>query len=253
MKSENFIQQNGVYISTDTVPDERFEKLYLGVRQKEERVYSNEVLGKLPRINRKHPHFREWQIRKASCKKLIAYLNAKKRPLHILEIGCGNGWLSHQLTKVPQSEIVGIDINMGELQQAACIFLKSNLSFVYGDIRQNVLQPYRFDVIVFPASVQYFSSISEIINLTLKLLNAGGEIHIIDSFFYTDLEVEARRKRSKTYFECMGFPEMINYFFHFSLNELKNFNYIILQQRNSFVKRLFTGINLFPWICIRQN
>src|SRR5215203_4755336 len=78
---------------------EAFEKLYMQLRKKEQRLYTDEEVRNLPQVIAAHPHFKEWQLRKKSCGRLIEYLDQKNKPLHILEIGCGNGWLSAQLAK----------------------------------------------------------------------------------------------------------------------------------------------------------
>ena len=91
MNTENFIKQNGVYIDERHLPDPRFEKLYLAVRIKEQRIYSNDELISLPHIDNFHPHYSEWQTRKVSSAKMITYLKGKNKQLKILEVGCGNG------------------------------------------------------------------------------------------------------------------------------------------------------------------
>src|SRR5256885_16517519 len=95
-----------------------FEESYIALRRKENRIYSDKEVAQLPDIDIQHQHFKEWMIRKASAKKLINFFKKKKQPLKILEIGCGNGWLSNQLSGIENSDVTGLDINMEELQQA---------------------------------------------------------------------------------------------------------------------------------------
>ena len=75
-----------------------FEQLYVDLRSNEQRIYSDEEVAWLPDVDEDHVHKKEWQIRKVSAEKLVQYLKHKKRPLKILEVGCGNGWLSCQLS-----------------------------------------------------------------------------------------------------------------------------------------------------------
>jgi len=252
MSGEYFSQQNGVYIPKGILPDTSFEKLYLLVRQKEQRVYSNAEIVNLPEIATHHKQHYEWSVRKDSCKSLIRYLKKKNQFLRILEIGCGNGWLSHKLAEIPRTEVIGLDINLTELQQAANVFTKSNLQFVYGDIRKNILQNRQFDIVIFAGSIQYFSSPTEIIHLALENLTARGEIHIIDSFLYDAKEVEAAKQNCREYYREMGIPDMANYYFHHLLNDMYQFNCTVKQQRTSFFKKLFLKRNAFPWLCIRH-
>jgi SAM-dependent methyltransferase len=252
MNAEYLKKGNGVYIPEGILQDTSFEKLYLLVRQREQRIYSNSEILNLPAIAASHKHYYEWSIRKESCKRLITYLEKKNRFLRILEIGCGNGWLSHKLAEIPQTEVIGLDINLIELKQAANIFANSNLQFVYGDLRKNILQNIQFDIILFAGSIQYFSSLSEIISLALKNLTATGEIHIIDSFLYNKKNVETAKQRCNEYYANMGYPEMANYFFHHLLKDMYYFNCTMIRQQNSFFKKYFFKKNIFPWICIRH-
>ena len=148
----------------DIIPDD-FEKLYITLREKEGRVYSDEEVKALPEIRETHPHYNEWQIRKQSSLRLISYLQKKQQALKILEVGCGNGWLSHRLSGIQRSHVIGSDINFTEIQQAAGVFQNiSNLHFIYGHIESEIFEERQFDVIVFAASIQYFTSLPGIIS-----------------------------------------------------------------------------------------
>ncbi|MES2060530.1 MAG: methyltransferase [Bacteroidota bacterium] len=63
---------------------------------------------------------------KKTCDTLINYLKKKRNPLKILEVGCGNGWLSAKLTEIQQTEIIGLDLNKSEIHQAINVFNKTN-------------------------------------------------------------------------------------------------------------------------------
>jgi ubiquinone/menaquinone biosynthesis C-methylase UbiE len=244
--------RNGVHIPDGILADTTFEKLYLLIRQEEQRVYSNAELMNLPDIDANHKHHYEWSVRKESCKNLTTYLKKKNQFLKILEIGCGNGWLSHKLAEIPRTEVIGLDINLTELQQAANVFTNGNLQFVYGDIRENILQNRKFDIIIFAGSIPYFSSLTEIIHTSLESLTPGGEIHIMDSFFYNTENVETAKQNCRKYYRNMGFPDMANYYFHHLLSDMNQFNCTVMQQQHSFFKKLFLKRSVFPWLLIRH-
>jgi ubiquinone/menaquinone biosynthesis C-methylase UbiE len=229
-----------------------FETLYLQLREKEGRVYTDEEVEALPEIAEAHPHYGEWQMRNQSSRKLISYLQKKQQPLKILEVGCGNGWLSGQLATIPESKVIGTDINFTELQQAAKVFSGiPNLHFIYSHIESDVFNERQFDVIVFAASIQYFSSLTEIISKSLKLLKPDGEIHIIDSHFYSLSELSAAKQRSLLYFGAVGFPEMANWYFHHNLDDLEQYNYSMLYDPGSLFNKFLRNKNPFPWILIK--
>jgi ubiquinone/menaquinone biosynthesis C-methylase UbiE len=230
-----------------------FESLYIRLRQKEGRMYTDEEVAQLPSITSSHQHFKEWQLRKDSSQKLVDHLKKRNKPYHILEIGCGNGWLSHQLSTVPQSNVIGTDINFAEVQQAAKVFEKNtNLHFIYGNAESDLFQEKQFDVIVFAASIQYFPSFTEIIRNTLKLLKPNGEIHIIDSHFYPLSGIGAAKQRSLLYYQAAGFPEMAHLYFHHVLDDLEQFNHSILYDPTGLFNRFLRNKNPFHWICIRS-
>lgn len=230
-----------------------FEKLYMQLRKKEQRVYTDEEVRNLPQIAAAHPYFKEWQMRKRSCDRLIEYLDQKNKPLHILEIGCGNGWLSAQLAKNTSGQVVGMDITKEELTQAARVFSDiSNLKFVLGDIRSDQREHNGFDIIVFAASLQYFSSLKETMHAAFQYLRAGGELHILDTIFYKKNKVEAARQRTKDYYTALGFPEATDYYYHHCIEDLKNFSARILYDPFSWIHKF--GKNKYPffWVCIRK-
>lgn len=228
-----------------------FEQLYIDLRCHEDRLYTDEEVAWLPDIANDHVHKKEWEIRKTSCNQLIRYLRRKKRLAKILEVGCGNGWFSYQLSQIPKANVFGLDVNLVELQQAERVFNTiPNLHFIHGDL--NSVSAEKFDIIIFAASIQYFASVSVVIERALYLLNDQGEIHITDSHFYDDKDVEDARVRSYKYFHSKGFDRMDNFYFHHTLKELNGFNYAILRNPASIFNKIFKKKNPFHWICIRK-
>jgi ubiquinone/menaquinone biosynthesis C-methylase UbiE len=173
--------------------------------------------------------------------------------LVILEVGCGNGWLSNQISKIPQTNVICLDINSIELVQACTVFTARNLNFILGDLRSLVLLNTKFDIILFAASISYFSSLNETIQTALQYLTSRGEIHIIDTFFYDEKEVNDARQRSNKYFIDMGLMEMANHFYHHTLHNLQNFNYTSLQKKRSLLQIFFKQKIVLPWICIKSD
>jgi ubiquinone/menaquinone biosynthesis C-methylase UbiE len=243
-----------IQVPGHTTPgDILFEKKYIITRSLENRLYTDEELMELPDIPASHTHYREWQIRKRSGRRLLHYLACKNKALDILEIGCGNGWLSHQLAEIPDTEVVGLDINFTELQQAARVFSGDpNLHFIHGDIRSGVLDDRRFDCIVFAASIQYFPYLKKILHFTLSLLEPGGEIHIIDTHFYRSGEIEGAKRRTAAYYSSLGYPEMADFYFHHGSNDLRSFHHTLLYNPSAVQNKLFGKKDPFPWIRITK-
>jgi ubiquinone/menaquinone biosynthesis C-methylase UbiE len=241
-------------VSGATVPDHRFERAYIACRMAENRVYTDAEVGRLPECSSFHPHYEEWLMRRLSLKKISAYLQQKKRPLQILEIGCGNGWLCHQLSQISRCRVTGLDINFTEIQQAARVFNNCRkVNFVYGDIRSGIVQERQYDIILFAASIQYFRSLDGILETCLQQLKPKGEIHIIDSHFYRAGQAALAEQRSLEYYAALGFPQMAEHYFHHSMADLAQFNHSLLYNPAAWLNRLSRNKLAFPWIRIRKD
>lgn len=239
---------DSIYTSVD------FSQLYFDLRQNEGRIYSDQEVLCLPDIEEKHPYFREWLIRKKSCHQLLKYLSNQKKFLEILEVGCGNGWLSAKLSALPSAHVTGIDISTEELKQAQRVFDRiNNLEFINCALQDEMLVNRSFDIIVFAASLQYFASLKHVLQASLNHLKPGGEIHILDTHFYKQKELTAARQRSRDYFQSIGFPEMENHYFHHSFEELKLFNNKKLYNPRSVANKLKNNSNPFYWVCITNH
>jgi len=236
-----------------------FEKLYLNVRRKENRIYTDEIVKNLPVINKENPLFNEWQMRKTSLDKLISYLKRKSRPIRIMELGCGNGWLANHLSKISLSEVDGVDINKTELEQATRVFNESlNLKFIYGNISDNIFENEAFDFIIASSCIQYFFDLRGLIRQLLKLLKNEGELHILDSSLYRTSEVPQAQKRTEQYYSNLNYPEMSSFYHHHSFDELSEFKYIFIYDPNSFSNKMRNRIfpnshSPFPWIKILKQ
>jgi protein-L-isoaspartate O-methyltransferase len=227
-----------------------FERNYIACRTSENRMYTDAAVRTLPMVDEHHPHFKEWVIRGKSCRKLVSYLSLKKKPITIAEIGCGNGWLSHQLACIPGSTVTGIDINKTELQQATRVFGgQHNLSFMYGDLAAGDISNKMFDIIVFAASIQYFKSLEHTLFAALERLNKGGEIHIVDSPFYCDELLNVAKERTVAHYTSIGFPAMAANYFHHCMSDFEIFNHKVLYNPTALRNKLF-GKRPFPWIAV---
>ncbi len=243
-------QDTYILPTAETAPD--FESLYLAVRGLEQRIYTDEQLRRLPEIAPSHVHYKEWQIRKRSSERLITYLAKKNRPLAILEIGCGNGWLAAKLAGLRDAHVFALDVNEAELDQAKRVFKKSNLQFFEGDFGNQYFVGLKFDVIVFAASIQYFSSLQNMLTEMLQYLAEDGEIHLIDTNFYTEQTVEGAGQRTYDYYKKMGYPQLAAHYFHHRLDELAGFNHKVLSNPNSLKNRLLKG-GPFYWVRINKG
>ena len=222
-------------------------EVYLRVREREGRIYSDDVLRQLPEVPAGHPLSAEWQARAASCRRLLGYFGSAQKPLTILEVGCGNGWLSNRLASVLRGVVVGVDRESPELRQATRVFAdRDELAWVAADIFHGGFSKDSFDAVVIASAIQYFPEVPRLIQALLGILKKDGEIHILDSPFYAAEELSAARERSRSYYERLGFPEMAAYYHHHSAAVLKAYNAVWLYRP---VPQLRDSP--FPWIRLR--
>ncbi len=229
-----------------------FENTYINTRSHEGRVYEDDVVTQLPDVPTSHPLEKEWQVRKASTLRLLEHISHLPAPL-ILDIGCGNGWLTNQISCL--ATVVGLDVNLHELHQASRLF--EDPIFASGNIvNLDWSPPFQFDLILFASSIQYFADLKSLLDKLWHLLSADGEVHIIDSPIYPDAEAAREASERTTNYYREFAPEMIPLYFHHHLAELEQYQLSILSppERISFFSSLFRRKPAFrfPWIVLRK-
>ena len=230
-----------------------FSSTYIAIRRSENRVYTDEQVKVLPHLSMGNRQDKEWKQRASTANRFGQYLKNMNKSLSILEIGCGNGWFSNYLSELNNTTVLGIDINTHELEQAKRVFNKKNLSFQHHNILDKPLAINNIDIIIFNASIQYFSDLHQLFNTLNPLLDSNGEIHLIDSPFYSRREVLDAKKRSQEYYNKAGYAEMNNYYFHHCWEDLPNHE-IINQPKYNSIKQLFGYYNTpFSWIKINRK
>jgi ubiquinone/menaquinone biosynthesis C-methylase UbiE len=231
-----------------------FEKNYHALRAVEKRIYTSHQIARLPEIESDHVHHDEWVFRKRSSEQLMFFLEKKKKKLKILDVGCGNGWLSAKLAQIQNAEVIGIDINTVELNQAKIVFANhKNLHFILEDLNSYQSLDGKFDIIIFAASLQYFSSLPRTLQKALSILNPFGEVHIIDTPLYKKDQISGAAKRTKEYYSATGFQKMIDFYFHHGIAELNQFPHKILASPNNLFRKLRNAQLAFPYILIENK
>ncbi len=245
MELSNYSVHNGV-IYLEPYRASQFEKSYVKVREKEQRILSDSQVLQLPYLSN-HVHSKEWELRQESVERFLRYLPHKK--LRILEIGCGNGWFSNLIASKGNFDVFGTDVNIKELEQAVRVFACSEVKWVY-TTKVELLSPLLFDVIVVNAAVQYFPSIPKLLQSLKTVVAHNGEIHLLDSPIYpSDQEAQKASQRTEEYFGIMGFPELSNQYFHHKNKDVKGADWLY---KPSKFGKLLGKKNPFPWLRFKQ-
>ena len=245
---DNLQVEKGVLKGRVGMDFKNFEANYLAVRDKEQRFLADEQVAELPDL-KNHVHSKEWQLRKRSAKRVISYFKHSGHG-NLLDIGCGNGWFCHKLASECEVSVIGMDVNLTELEQAARVFKLARLKFVYADIFMEQLPLSFFDFITLNAVVQYFPDLSKLIDRLFNLLKPDGELHFIDSPFYDQGDLQHAKQRTFEYYNSLGFPQMAESYYHHSWQELKKFSFEVLYRpdKSKFHKLLNKKDIPFPWI-----
>jgi 2-polyprenyl-3-methyl-5-hydroxy-6-metoxy-1,4-benzoquinol methylase len=96
----------------------------------------------------------------------------KKKPLHVLDAGCGDGVQLQGLTENPELEVWGIDCNPIRTTRAMQRFRKVNI--VLGDLLHTPFKPNTFDIILCSQVIEHISQDDVLLEELEKVLKPGG-------------------------------------------------------------------------------
>lgn len=250
-------RSRGVWRLSGPGPFLGYQDRYLDVREREGRLLDDEKVRRLPRVPAKHPQAGEWRVRAWSLTRLESYLATHQKLQLILDLGCGNGWMAARLAEPFGRLVYALDVNAQELEQGARVFQENpRLIFLFGDITGDALAAARVDLVLLAGSVQYFPDLATLIPRLLRLLRPGGELHILDSPFYSRREAGRAAVRSEEYYRRLGCPEMAGHYHHHRFDQLERFGPVLLHDPSRLTSRLRrrilrNGESPFPWIRIR--
>lgn len=229
---------------------------YLRARHLEGRLYPDDRVSMLPAVPSQDPLAKEWRLRADSAGRLVAYLRRLPSPLEILDVGCGNGWLTARLASIDGASVVGVDANAAELVQARRVFgHRPNLRFVLGDIEVDAQPIDRASVIVLASVAQYIADLPTLIARLRSWLTPTGELHIIDTPFYAGVDVPAARERSMRHYRDIGVPEMAAFYQHHDRQVIGELEGTVLYDPDAIAVRVARHLlrrprSPFPWIRI---
>ena len=181
-----FDRQGGVWrflTATRGARLEPFVRQYRVVRQREgRRPSSPEYYRRLPSVAPGDPHAKDWQIRRETYHHLLGHvLAAGPRPLHVLDLGAGSGWLSHRLAALGH-RLVAVDAIDDEVDGlGATRHYATDFASVQADFDALPFAPGQFDLVVFNGSLHYAADTAATLERAHRVLAPGGALVVMDS------------------------------------------------------------------------
>lgn len=205
-----------------TTDEHDFAASYQAARSKEGWVDDDATVRNLPRVPRSHPHAAEWRVRAITLERLVQLLRPFTPPVRILDVGCGNGWLSARLAQRLEATVIGIDVVADDIEQAKRAWADiPTVTFFHGSIPFIVNTMHVFDVVLYAASMQYMQDARSSIEIALQITSRRGMVIVADTHWYDSLTIDAARERSIQHYAAIGVPSMIDCYFHHDINLLR--------------------------------
>lgn len=154
-----------------------------GYRQRKATYYRS-----LPYVGAQDPQSATWRIRQQTLRNLTRMLQRLGgRPLRVLDLGAGSGWLSHRLTELGHACVALDWLDDVEDGLGAVAHYPVRFPCVQADFDDLPLLPRQFDVAIFNASLHYSSDPGRTLQKARAMLVPGGLLVVMDSpVFRTD-------------------------------------------------------------------
>ena len=179
--------------SATPTPRERYLAAYARLREAEGRGAGGEAeLLALPYLTT-GPLATQWGVRARTYNRFVGAVLAplarqKKRPLRVLDLGAGNGWLCYRLSLLGH-RAVACDVRCDTVDGlGAARPYTRHLQKPFGRIGSTFeVLPFSagsFDIALFNASVHYAEDLNAVLREAARVVEPGGRVAILDSPFY---------------------------------------------------------------------
>lgn len=157
-----------------------FLEQYRLVREREGyRSFSAQEYRRLPHVRAGNRQADVWNVRRQSYNRLVSSLNRKSQL--ILDLGAGNGWLSHCLAKLGH-DLVAVDwLDDEDDGLGAYRHYDTNYTCVQADFDALPFETSQFDIVIFNASLHYSPNLENTLRKACGILKPGGRLFVMDS------------------------------------------------------------------------
>jgi SAM-dependent methyltransferase len=216
----NLEQQEGIWRALPNNRQEYFAQFmrdYELVRQIEGRGSNDsDFYLSLPFRDRTGRNAWQWSIRARTFKYLASRIlpdlaSRVSRPLSILDLGAGNGWLSYRLALLGHHPIA-VDLQTNTFDGlGAAIHYQRSLHMLFPRFQAELDRlPFadgQFDCAIFNASFHYSENYDRTLAEAIRCLRPGGTVVIADSPSYSSevIGLQMVEERRKTFQQAFGF------------------------------------------------
>jgi len=147
--------------------------------------YTKDEYCRLPDVQAGNPQADVWRVRKESFDRLVSLLEGQF--LSILDLGAGNGWLSHRSTELGH-DLVAVDwLDDDKDGLGAHRHYPVHFTCVQADFEALPLMANQFDVVIFNASLHYTFDIERVLCKVREMIKPEGQLFVMDSpIFHSD-------------------------------------------------------------------
>lgn len=168
---------------------EQFIHDYESIRRAEGRISADTAYYRaLPYFDLTHRMSADWRIRAASFDAFVAQILAtveRVEPhLTVLDLGAGNGWLSHQLTRRGH-HLVAVDLMINDFDGLGCFrYYDHPFTPAQAEFEHLPFADASADLVIFNASLHYAVDVGVTLAEALRTLKPDGRLVILDSPVY---------------------------------------------------------------------
>lgn len=170
----------------------RFREAYGAHRASEGRALDEADLLTLPYLMR-GPQAKQWAVRARTfdvfARDVLTPLARERgRPLHVLDLGAGSGWLSWRAA-LAGHDAVAVDLRDDDVDGlgAAAPYLRDHsarMARIAGSFDSVPIRDASMDIVVFNASLHYATDLAATLAEARRVARNGSRIVILDSPFY---------------------------------------------------------------------
>ncbi len=169
---------------------EQFIREYETVRRAEARAGDPDYYRALPYLELAGRKSADWHIRAASFDaffgQVLYPLERPDAPLTVLDLGAGNGWLSHRLSKRGH-RLAAVDLLTNDFDGLGCHrYFDSSFTPTQAEFERLPFRDATADLVIFNASLHYSVDFGVTLAEALRVLAPDGRLVILDSPFYHD-------------------------------------------------------------------